>query len=264
MMRKAAKQGAPRPLFSAMRGGLSQLTEALLARLQPGAVHCATPVISIESRTVGCTCRYSLGAGRGAFPEFDALILAMPAHASARLLAPLDDALARPLAAIPYSSSMTVALGYPAEVRAKLPPGFGFLVPRKEGRQMLACTFVHTKFPQRVPAHRALLRCFAGGAGNEAALQAGDVEVSEIMRRELRDLIGLRDDPLFVRVYRWPSAMAQYTVGHHERIAAIRARLAEHPGLFLAGNWESGIGISDCIRTGRAAATAALKSLETP
>ena len=83
-------------------------------------------------------------------------------------------ALASELKAIPYSSSMTVALGFDKDVRAALPPGFGFLVPRSEGKRLLAATFVHNKFPYRAPEDRALIRCFLGGTRDEAVLLLPD------------------------------------------------------------------------------------------
>jgi len=61
-------------------------------------------------------------------------------------------------------------------------------------------------------------------------------------------------EPEHVQVSRWRRAMAQYAVGHLERKKRIMARLAEWPGLRLAGNAYDGIGIPDCIRLGRQAA----------
>jgi len=68
---------------------------------------------------------------------------------------------------------------------------------------------------------------------------------------ELRETIGLKGDPLFTRVYRWPLSMAQYMVGHQDRVSAIEVRLRLHQGLHLAGNAYHGIGIPDCVRMGR-------------
>jgi oxygen-dependent protoporphyrinogen oxidase len=166
--------------------------------------------------------------------------------------------LASQLGGIQYTSSLTVNLGYDRSVRAALPPGFGFLVPRSEGKRMLAATFVHNKFPHRAPDDRALLRCFIGGARNEPVLQAADEEVVNIVRKELQQIIGLTADPLFTRVYRWRGAMAQYGVGHLERLQRIEDLLQQLPGLTLAGNGYRGIGVPDCVRSGSEAANRAL------
>lgn len=265
-MRHAARGNprSPRPLFSTLKDGLAQMVDAIQERLErstnAGRVHCRTRVDAIQID--GDDPRaFSLVSNGRIFPDFDAVILALPAYESARLLTEHDAELAAPLAEVPYSSSVMVALGYPAPVRKQLPPGFGFLVPRKERRRMLACTFVHTKFPARVPPDRALLRCFLGGSRDPEILELDDDRISALVQEELKSILGLAEAPRFVRIYRWPRAMAQYTLGHNQRLAAVKQRLPRHQGLFLAGNWESGIGISDCVRSGRTAAGDCLRYL---
>jgi oxygen-dependent protoporphyrinogen oxidase len=149
------------------------------------------------------------------------------------------------LTAIRYSSSVTVTLGYGENVRKCLPPGFGFLVPRSEGTRMLAATFVHNKFPHRAPPDRALIRCFLGGSRDEQVLELSDQQILDIVRSELKKIIKLDTDPLFARVYRWKGSMAQYGVGHLERLERIEHLRLKLPGLALAGNGYSGIGVPD-------------------
>ena len=186
--------------------------------------------------------------------HFDAVIVATPAPAAASLLEMSSAELTAELRAIPYSSSVTVALGFGKEVREALPPGFGFLVPRSEGKRMLATTFVHNKFPHRAPEDRALLRCFLGGSRDEQVLLLSDEEMLNIVREELRQILGLTAEPLFTRVYRWKGAMAQYLVGHLERLERIERLRKQLPGLTLAGNGYRGIGVPDCVRSGEEAA----------
>ena len=119
---------------------------------------------------------------------------------------------------------------------------------------MAACTFVDAKFDVRAPADRVLLRCFFGGAGDDAVLDESDETLTGMAREELRTILGLTAAPLFTSISRWPRSMAQYTVGHSARWKEIQARAAAIPGLYLAGNGYTGIGIPDCIRMGRAAA----------
>ncbi len=127
-------------------------------------------------------------------------------------------------------------------------------MPRREGKRLLAATFVHNKFPHRAPADRALLRCFLGGSRDEQVLQLSDENILDIVRDELRQILGVKADPLFARLYRWKGAMAQYTVGHLERLQRIEGLVKQLPGLALAGNGYRGIGVPDCIRSGEAAA----------
>jgi len=129
--------------------------------------------------------------------------------------------------------------------------GFGFLVPKRERRRLLACTWVGNKFPHRVPDTHAVLRCFAGG---DAAMAETDDALVFAMRQEIREIAGVRAEPLFTEVFRWPRSMAQYTVGHAERMAELELRMASVPGLYLAGNGYHGIGVPDCVRMGKQAA----------
>jgi oxygen-dependent protoporphyrinogen oxidase len=185
----------------------------------------------------------------------DAVILATPAHAAATLLQDASRDVASELRAIPYSSSVTVTLAYDEEVHVILPPGFGFLVPRSEGKRLLAATFVHNKFSHRAPPGRALIRCFLGGSRDPQILQSSDEEIVRIVREELKQILGLAAEPLFNRVYKWRASMAQYTVGHLDRLERIRRLCQSLPALALAGNGYRGIGVPDCVRSGVDAAT---------
>jgi oxygen-dependent protoporphyrinogen oxidase len=137
-------------------------------------------------------------------------------------------------------------------------------VSRSEAGRMLAATFVHNKFPHRAPNDRALLRCFIGGARNEQVLGAPDEEIIGIVGKELGQIIKLTADPLFTRVYRWRNAMAQYGVGHLDRLQRIDGLLQSFPGLALAGNGYRGIGVPDCVRSGSDAANKALLAVGLP
>ena len=261
--------GQPLPLFMTLRDGLGQLVEALASRLDPSRIHLGQRVVSLgrggraELRAVQGQPfppgeGYVIGCDGGASFAADVVILALPTYTDGRLLAPVDERLAQLLGGIPYTAALTVALGYDAAALASLPPGFGFLVPYKEQRRMLACTFVHNKFPGRVAPGKGLLRCFLGGARDSSILDLDDIFIMNVIRSELHSVINLRAQPEFHRVYRWPSSMPQYSVGHTQRVKLIQSRVAGIPGVFLAGNAYSGIGISDCVRTGRTAAERAL------
>jgi oxygen-dependent protoporphyrinogen oxidase len=256
------------PLFVTLKGGLQQITERLARHLDPYRVYIHRRALAVEFAPGGpdgaadsCSRRFLIACEGGRSFDADAVILAVPAYAAGALLSPIDHRLSELLEGIPYSSSMTVSLGFDESARATLPAGFGFLVPRKEKRRMLACTFVHAKFNHRAPEGKAMLRCFLGGTRDPEALALSDEEVFGVVRRELREILSFAAEPLFVRVHRWPASMAQYSVGHTGRIRAIEERLQELPGLSLAGNAYSGIGISDCIRTGRNSAKMALSHI---
>jgi protoporphyrinogen/coproporphyrinogen III oxidase len=248
--KKATTLNVPaRPLFTSLKDGMQQLVDTLISNLDRKALNTSSPVHSVIRQDNGWT----VCAGYQS-DHFDAAIIAIPAHAASILLETTDEILARDLGGIQYTSSVTLTLGYDEKVRASLPPGFGFLVPRSEGHRMLAATFVHNKFPHRAPANRALVRCFLGGARDEEILLRGEKEILQIVRDELRQILSLNAEPLFARVYKWKSAMAQYSVGHLERLQRIEAHRQTLPGLALAGNGYNGIGVPDCVRSGTEAA----------
>jgi protoporphyrinogen/coproporphyrinogen III oxidase len=254
---KATERGAQKAgagIFTTLRGGMQQLVDALVAGLDPESVHTGTPVSGLERAGEGWVVKTGSDAR-----AFDGVILAAPAWAAGELLAPVDAALGSGLSGIPYSSSITVNLVYDEKQIGALPEGFGFLVPAVEGRALLACTFAHRKFLGRTPPGKAVLRAFLGGAHNEGLLAEPDAALIQMVRDELSAILGARvfdakAEPEFAQVTRWPRAMAQYAVGHKERVERIRARVAALPGLRLAGNAYDGIGVPDCIRLGRQAA----------
>lgn len=251
-MAQAAK-GPLRPLFTSLKDGMQQLVDAVLTRLTTTSLRPETPVQLIQPQNSG----WIVSAGFGT-DHFDGIIVATPAQAAAVLLQMASAGLAAELLGINYSSSVTLTLGYDKTVRASLPPGFGFLVPRSEGRRMLAATFVHNKFPHRAPPDRALIRCFMGGARDEAILQLPEDQILAIARHELQEILGLSAEPQFARIYKWQGAMAQYSVGHLERLDRIDHFRRQLPGLALAGNGYRGIGVPDCVRSGSEAANALL------
>jgi len=249
------QNGASRPLFTSLQNGMQQMVDALVAALPADSLETNAHVqaVSLENGS------WIVSAGLDT-DQFDAVILALPTQAAANLIGRASAHLASELRGITYSSSVTVALGYDKKVRDSLPPGFGFLVPRSEGKRMLAATFVHNKFPHRAPENRALLRCFLGGARDEQILAVPDDDILGIVHDELKQIIGLTAESLFTRVFKWKGAMAQYRVGHLERLQRIDALLQKLPGLALAGNGYNGIGVPDCVRSGAEAAAKVLQS----
>jgi oxygen-dependent protoporphyrinogen oxidase len=253
------------PLFMTLKGGLQQMTERLAAQVEKYRIFVCRRVLAVEFAPGGpggaadsCSRRFLIPCEGGQVLDADAVILAVPAYLAGGLLRSLDHHLSELLEGVPYSSSMTVSLGFDERARAALPAGFGFLVPRQEQRRMLACTFVHAKFDHRAPDGKAMLRCFLGGARDPEVLGLSDEDVVAVVRRELQEIMNFTAEPLLFRVHRWHASMAQYPVGHAGRVSAVEKRLQDLPGLYLAGNAYSGIGISDCIRTGKSAAEKAL------
>jgi protoporphyrinogen/coproporphyrinogen III oxidase len=244
------------PLFRTLQGGLQQMIDALTAAIQSAVTVRHIRAEALErTNAAGGGGGFRVRAG-GDWLEAESVVLACEAHNAAALAAALDPRLAELLGSVAYSSSMTVALGFDARDLRARPSGHGFLVPKKERRRLMACTWVGEKFPHRVPQDKVVARCFLGGMDDAGVLNESDEAVGQIVIRELREIAGIEATPQFLRIHRWPRSMAQYTVGHPQRLAEIEAHVQAIPGLELAGNAYEGIGIPDCIRMGKRAAGA--------
>jgi oxygen-dependent protoporphyrinogen oxidase len=241
--------GPRAPLFQTLRGGLGTLVVAVTTALASHARFLHRPVETLERTSAGFRLRVA-----GHWLDADHVVLACEAHQASRLTTAVDAVLSELLGSVPYSSSMTVALGFKREAVRDQMLGFGFLVPKRERRKLLACTWVGNKFSDRVPESLALLRCFLGGVGGESVLAESDDSIIAAVREELAEIAAVTAEPVFSRVFRWPRSMAQYTVGHGGRLQELEARLESIPGLLVAGNAYHGIGVPDCIRMGKQAA----------
>ena len=265
----------PRPtMFMTLKGGLSEMINAITTRLDSASIKLNTSVSRIEEKngkyiihlagdrldsTPPSSPPYQ-GGDRGGVIEADSVIFSTPAHISSSLLAELDNPLSEKLKTIPYVSTATVTLAFKAD-EVKLPKSFGFVIPRVEERKIMAATFTSRKFAGRCSDDYVMVRCFVGGSKNEHLVALDDKEMLDMVRGELKDIIGLNAEPVLSRVYRWRKAMPQYTIGHLERVRWIFERLHQHPGLYLTGSAYNGIGISDSIREGEITAKRCLEHL---
>ncbi len=223
----AAEAPAPAPgdypAFVSLRGGMGELVRFVAASLERTTftVATATRLTWRDGYTVELEDGRTLSA--------DAVVLAVPAFATAELVADLDPELADTHAAIPYASSAIVSLGFGRDEAPAL-DGYGYVVPRSEGSEVLACTWTSSKWENRAPAGRALLRVYLGRFGGRDVLELADAELVTLARDELRILM-LDAEPTHTRVHRWPRGMPQYTLGHHgaPRAHRIGARASSGP-----------------------------------
>ncbi len=243
-----AVQGS-RSAFLTPTTGLAEIVEAMIRHLQDNGVklHLNTSVSQISK----IDSRYIVKLEDDSIFDSDSVILATPTYVSGTLLASFDPKLASVLQSIPYASTATVSLAYRESDLPKPLDGYGYVIPRREGRRALACTWTSTKFPHRAPEGYALIRVFVGRAGQD--IPWNENELLELAYEELKLTLGITADPILSRVFMWDKAMPQYNLGHPEILKRIDAALENRPGLALAGNGYRGIGIPDCIHSGELA-----------
>jgi oxygen-dependent protoporphyrinogen oxidase len=248
--------GAGLTMFVTPKAGTQDLVERLAAEVGAHA-HLTTGarVTAITKREEG---GYTLVLGNGTRMHADAVVITTPAPAAADMLTPLSDTLPDLLRTIPYSSTVTVSLGYDAATFNHPLGGFGFVVPHTEETGLIAATWMSTKFDHRAPPGTVALRAFLG----EEVLSWDDDSIVRMAHTQLNRIMrfgehGATPNPVASAVFRWPKGSPVYTVGHLERVARVEAGLP--PGVFLAGNAYRGVGIPDSVRQGKSAGEAAAR-----
>lgn len=247
-----AASGARYSLFLSFDKGMQLLVDRLAAALPLDSVQLNTKVEALQFGRESN--QWTIRQDNGETLSADAICLALPAYAAAKLLRDTDETLAANLDAIPYASTATINLAYR---RADIPhqlDGFGFVVPFIEKRTILACTFCSVKFRDRAPEGHVLLRAFVGGALQPEMFALDDTELVRRVKVDLEELLGIKVAPGFADVAKWERSMPQYHVRHLELVENISGRVRQIPGIRMAGNSFKGAGISDCIRTGETAA----------
>ncbi|MGB3305814.1 MAG: protoporphyrinogen oxidase [Thermomicrobiales bacterium] len=264
---EASKSGAEtrRTGFLSFRDGMITLIDALVGQLRAAgvAIEMETRVEHIERRSDESGYMLTIEReGESTRREVDAVVLATPAWAAAPLMEPLNADVSSALAAIPHVSTALVTLAFSASALPNPDTlhGYGYLVPRTERRDVMAMTWLSSKWQDRAPEGQVLVRAFAGRAGQEAVFAKTDDELVSVLRAELRDVLGIDATPTLARVFRWERGMPQYNLGHLDRVRRIETGVAQLPGFAIAGNMFRGVGIPDCILSGETAADRILSS----
>ena len=251
--RRAEATGARYGQFVTLADGMGTLPRALAARLTAAGVEFRTAAARNITRAEGA---WLVDLDGGDQLRAEGVVIATRAPVAAGLLAGVDRPLADALGAIEYAGSAVVSLGYARADIAHPLDAAGVVIPRSAGRKILAVSFSSSKYPGRAPAGHALVRVFVGGALDPVTPLLADGPLVDLVRSEIAEVIGARGTPVLVQIDRWAGAMPQYHVGHLDRVALIRARLASLPGLAVAGAAYEGVGIPQVIASGRAAARA--------
>lgn len=251
------KQGIRPPRLLSFDRGLGVLVTELAARVGDG-LHLGTAVSAIERTAQGS---WWVRTGDGCVIEADQVVLAVGARAAARIVEDCDAELGEALRGIPASGVTLAALAYRVEDVPRPLDGYGYLVTRPERLSTLGVVWESSLFPGRAPAGMALLRVFLGGARWPDVVELDEGGAVDLAREELGAIMGISADPVRTWAFRWPSAIAQYTVGHLERVAHLRACAGRHRGLHLCGASYDGVSFNHAIASGRRMARALAATL---
>ncbi len=247
-------------MFKSFKEGMYQLIDVLVKAIPEEIIALNKSVKTIRYDYENK--KYLIVFENGETYEADVCIVATaPSYATAEIIRDLDEGIADMLLRIPFVSSATVSLAYKKSEFEHPLNGFGFLVPRKEKTRIKAASWSSTKFPGRAPEDGVLIRCFVGNAQEETIVYRSNEEILSAVLADLEKIMGVKAKPLFYRIYRWPNAMPQYTLGHSDRIKFIEEREKLYSGLCLVGNTYRGLGIGDCVNEGRRAAQKTLELL---
>jgi oxygen-dependent protoporphyrinogen oxidase len=245
----------PGGVLTSFREGIQYLSDALATSLD-GVVQTGITVTAVQKSE---SALYQVTGSDGTCKEADLVVMASPAFAAAEMLSPLDTGISAVLHQIPYASMTVVCFGYRREQIKRDLDGFGYLIPKKEGRNTLGTLWDSSMFEHRAAENKVLLRSMMGGACFPEYVNLSDDDVVARVRQDLQMTMGIDTAPEFVRVFRHPQAIPQYTVGHGARLQKLAGLLKAHPGLILTGNSYRGIGLNDCVAAAERAADQALQ-----
>jgi len=247
----------PGGVLTSFREGIQQLIDVIAERLRCGTVLTGQEVVKVRH---GGSVPYRVETGAGEF-DADLVIIAAPSYAAAGFLDGMDRQLGSVLEDIPSAPMVVACFGYERDDIPHDLSGFGYLIPREEGMNILGTLWDSSIFENRAPKRYVLLRSMMGGACFPEYIQLPDEEVVRRVRDDLKITMGIRGLPAFIRIFRHEKAIPQYTVGHGDRLRAIDERLMNHPGLLLTGNSYRGIGLNDCVAAAVRTAAAAVEHL---
>ncbi|VAX27051.1 Protoporphyrinogen IX oxidase, aerobic, HemY [hydrothermal vent metagenome] len=248
---KPGNNHQPFSLFMTLKNGLGEMVDAVIEKSPDINFRTGARVRAVTKATASA---WQVVLEDGETIDADAVLFATPAKLSADFLKPVAPKVADLLNRIKYVSTATVTLAYKKEGFTHSLNGFGFVVPRTEGRKILACTWTSSKFPHRTPEGYVMLRCFVGGALKESLAEQDEGAIATMVKKELADLMDIHQEPEICKVFHNRKSNVQYRVGHADLIESVQKELQAVPGLFLTGSAYTGIGIPDCIQNGTRAA----------
>ena len=247
---QAQVSGARYSLFVSFKKGMQTLAEALEAKIPIESLWLHSPVSALRTTEKGT---WEITSDRGT-QEADAVVLAIQPSKMKPLIGGLDKEWDKLLSSIPAHDSATLNLGFRREDINHSLEGFGFVVPSREKKLLVGCTFASRKFEGRAPEGYVLLRAFLGAEAVERIKAQGSETILENILEELKPILNLRDRPIVHHLTTYNASMSYFRPGHLSLAARMEQKASEFKGLHLAGNGLKGVGIPDTIAAGQSAA----------
>jgi protoporphyrinogen/coproporphyrinogen III oxidase len=179
--------------------------------------------------------------------EADSIVFAVPAYDAFPLIKPLSAETAHILSSIYYPPIISVFLGINRKNIGHRLDGFGFLIPSKEKRNILGCLWNSCLFANRAPEGMVALNAFIGGARQPELTTLSDERIIQITLDELKSIMQLSGNPVYLHLTRWHKSIPQYEIGYQQKIDALEQFEESFPGMVLAGNYRRGISVGDCV-----------------
>jgi len=239
-LKKATKE-----VFSA-KGGLQHLTEALTKAIGIENIYLNCQETVIDSAENGYTIS-TIQNGETLHIQSNSVVCTIGAYALPQLLPFISEKELAPITQLNYAKVVQAILGFNNWQGINI-NAFGGLVPSKEQKKILGVLFSSSFFEGRAPENGALLSVFLGGVRKPEQIDMSDLELKEMLSKELPPMMGLDDfSPDLIKIFRYPYAIPQYGADSKERFETIQRLQQQYPGLILAGNIRNGIGMADRI-----------------
>ena len=174
------------------------------------------------------------------------VISTLPAAVTARIFAGLGQTVTKQLNELYYAPMLLLYLAYNKQHMSFNPDGFGFLIPQKEQMPFLGAIWNSTLFTDRAPRQQFFSTLFVGGANQPDVVAYGEQELAAI-EQQYRKVMAIAGKPVFIDSHLQPRAIPQFPVGYHRLMEALDEFEQQNPGIYISGNWRSGVAIGDCI-----------------
>ena len=230
-----------RGMMFTLRGGGESLVQRLAQGLSDGELLQSAALRVVYKGSAGFEVE-TFGAGVLSCRQ---VFVATAGPASAAYLSEFGEKFCSALANLRYASLAVVhcAVERAAPIHSE---GFGVLFPAGLPSRLLGVMYNSELFPHVAPVNRHILTVMLGGCEALEVCDCGDAELSETVRRELEEKLGVKAVQILA-LQRWPRAIPQYAVGHFELVAEMRGMEQNFPGLRFAGVDLGGVAVPDRV-----------------